>query len=545
MQRYLNLSTRAKLLSAFILLSVLAAVTIAFAHHAISSLRLSQRNLFEVEMANVADLRDIRADHHAIRANVALMMLPGSASRLDGLREEVQSLNRDVLTELSRVAGRGGSVQEKRELLREFESVQAASIQLRDTQILPLLARGRHDEARELFVGVQLERDRRLAKIADDLIAHTTRSAAESVVASEQAGANATRWLLALAILAFAFSAALTLLLARVLATPLQQLSQAAERVAAGNLGVELPSETREDETGVLNRSFQRMMERLRDMMREIGDGVAVLASSASQITASTAQVAAGSAETAAAVAQTSATAEEVKQTAKLSSDKALQVQEAAQKSVDASRTGLKAMEDTTAALHQLRQQMDDMAQNILRLADQGVAIGDIIATVNDLADQSNLLSVNAAIEAARAGEEGAGFRVVAQEIRSLAEQSKQATVQVRALLGDIQKATGSAVMSTEQATKAVRTGVELSESAARSIRSMTVTIQESAQAAAQIAASAQQQAVGMDQVAYAMQNIHQASTQNVAASRQTESAAQGLQQLGLRLKGVVEQYQK
>lgn len=545
MQRYLDLSTRAKLLSAFILLSLLAAATIGFAHQAISGLRQSQRSLFEIEMANVADLRDIRADHHAIRANVALMMLPGTTARLDGLREEVQSLNRDVQTELARIAGRGGSVEEKRDLLREFETVQSASIQLRDTQILPLLARGRQDEARELFLGVQLERDRRLAKIADDLIAHATRAAAESVVASEQAGANATRWLLALAILAFVLSAALTLLLARVLATPLQQLSQAAERVAAGNLAVELLAETRQDETGVLNRSFHRMMERLREMMREIGDGVAVLASSASQITASTAQVAAGSAETAAAVAQTSATAEEVKQTAKLSSDKALQVQEAAQKSVDASRIGLKAMEDTTAALHQLRQQMDDMAQNILRLADQGAAIGDIIATVNDLADQSNLLSVNAAIEAARAGEEGAGFRVVAQEIRSLAEQSKQATVQVRALLGDIQKATGSAVMSTEQATKAVRSGVELSESAARSIRSMTVTIQESAQAAAQIAASAQQQAVGMDQVAYAMQNIHQASTQNVAASRQTESAAQGLQQLGLRLKGVVEQYQK
>jgi methyl-accepting chemotaxis protein len=545
MQRYLDLSTRAKLLSAFILLSLLAAATIGFAHQAISGLRQSQRNLFEVEMANVADLRDIRADHHAIRANVALMMLPGSSARLDALREEVQSLNREVQTELTRVAGRGGSVEEKRDLLREFETVQAASIQLRDTQILPLLTRGRQDEARELFVGVQLERDRRLAKIADDLIAHATRAASESVVASEQAGANATRWLLALAILAFVLSAALTLLLARVLATPLQQLSQAAERVAAGNLAVELLAETRQDETGVLNRSFHRMMERLREMMREIGDGVAVLASSASQITASTAQVAAGSAETAAAVAQTSATAEEVKQTAKLSSDKALQVQEAAQKSVDASRIGLQAMEDTSAALHQLRQQMDDMAQNILRLADQGVAIGEIIATVNDLADQSNLLSVNAAIEAARAGEEGAGFRVVAQEIRSLAEQSKQATVQVRALLGDIQKATGSAVMSTEQATKAVRSGVELSESAARSIRSMTVTIQESAQAAAQIAASAQQQAVGMDQVAYAMQNIHQASTQNVAASRQTESAAQGLQQLGLRLKGVVEQYQK
>jgi methyl-accepting chemotaxis protein len=187
---------------------------------------------------------------------------------------------------------------------------------------------------------------------------------------------------------------------------------------------------------------------------------------------------------------------------------------------------------------------MDSVAQSILKLADQGVAIGDIMATVNDLADQSNLLSVNAAIEAARAGEEGAGFRVVAQEIRSLAEQSKQATVQVKALLDEIQKATSAAVLNTEQATKAVRSGVERSEGTARSIRTMAGSIQESAQAAAQIAASAQQQSVGMDQVTFAMQNIHQASAQNVAASRQTESAAQGLQQLGERLKSLVAQYQ-
>ena len=543
MQRFLNLSTRSKLFSAFVLMSVLALATLVFAHHAISALRQSQRTLFEAEMANVVELKDIRANHNAIRSDVALMMLPGSAPRLQGLREDVEARNREVQSDLASIAARGGSVLEKRDLLREFDAVQKASIELRDTQILPLLARGRADEARELFTGVQIERDRRLATLADELIAHATRSAQESMLASERAGTEATRWLLVLAVLALLASAALTILLARALATPLQALSQAAERLAAGDLAVELPADTRKDETGVLNRSFHRMIERLREMMREIGDGVTVLASSASEITASTAQVAAGSAQTASAVAETSATAEEVKQTAKLSSDKALQVQEAAQKSVTASQGGLQAIEDSVAALHQLRQQMDETAQSILRLADQGMAIGEIMATVNDLADQSNLLSVNAAIEAARAGEEGAGFRVVAQEIRSLAEQSKQATVQVRALLGNIQKATGSAVMSTEQASKSVRSGVELSEAAARSIRTMAAMIQESAQAAAQIAASAQQQSVGMDQVAYAMQNIHQASTQNVAASRQTESAAQDLQQLGLRLKNVVAQY--
>jgi methyl-accepting chemotaxis protein len=543
MKRYLNLSTRAKLFSAFALMGLFAAATIVFAYSALDAMRASQRRLLDLELANVVDLKDIRADHHAIRAAVAQMLFASNASKLEALRDEVLALNREVQAELGKIAERKGSMEQKRELLREFDTIQAASIQLRETQILPLLQRGRQEEARELFTGVQLQRDRRLGAIADDLVAHATRSAADSVAASEQAAAATLRWLLALAALALVTGIALTLLLARVLASPLQALSQAAERIAAGDLTVDVPQDGRGDETGVLARTFGQMIARLREMMREIGEGVTVLASSASEITASTTQVAASSAQTASAVAETSATAEEVKQTAKVASDKALQVQDSAQKSVEASQGGLQAMNESIEAMHQIRQQMESMAQSILRLADQGMAIGEIIATVNDLADQSNLLSVNAAIEAARAGEEGAGFRVVAQEIRSLAEQSKQATVQVKALLGEIQKATSSAVMSTEQANKAVRTGVELSEAAARSIQALVETISDSANAAAQIAASAQQQAVGMDQVAYAMQNINQASAQNVAASRQTEAAAHGLQQLGLRLKGIVEQY--
>ncbi len=96
--------------------------------------------------------------------------------------------------------------------------------------------------------------------------------------------------------------------------------------------------------------------------------------------------------------------------------------------------------------MNRIREQMEGIAESIVRLSEQSQAIGEIIATVNDLAEQSNLLAVNAAIEAAQAGEQGKGFAVVAQEVRSLAEQSKQATAQVRGILSDIQKATSAAV---------------------------------------------------------------------------------------------------
>lgn len=178
-----------------------------------------------------------------------------------------------------------------------------------------------------------------------------------------------------------------------------------------------------------------------------------------------------------------------------------------------------------------------------MRLSEQSQAIGEIIATVNDLAEQSNLLAVNAAIEAARAGEQGKGFAVVAQEVKSLAEQSKHATAQVRTILGDIQKATSAAVLATEQGNKAVEAGVKQSAEAGESIRLLTDSVTEGAQAAVQIAASSQQQMVGMDQVALAMENIKQASIQNVSGTKQAEAAAESLHELGQKLKQLAEQY--
>ncbi len=131
----------------------------------------------------------------------------------------------------------------------------------------------------------------------------------------------------------------------------------------------------------------------------------------------------------------------------------------------------------------------------------------------------------------------------MAQEVKSLAEQSRQATARVRVILSDIQKATTAAVMATEQGTKAVEAGSVQTATADESIQGLMGSVSEAAQAATQIAASSQQQLVGMDQVAGAMENIKQASTQNVASARQLEVSARNLNDLGVRLKKLVESY--
>lgn len=276
-------------------------------------------------------------------------------------------------------------------------------------------------------------------------------------------------------------------------------------------------------------------------VLQEIQETVGILAASTTNILSAASQVAAGSVETATAVSQTTTTVEEVKQTAMMAAEKAQHVSDSARKTMEISQRGQNSVQDSIAAMQLIQEQMEWVTQSIVRLSEQGQTIGEIIATVNDLAEQSNILAVNAAIEAAKAGEQGKGFKIVAQEVRNLAAQSKQATAQVRKILLDIQKATGAAVAATEQGRKAVEGGMKLTMQVDEAIKLLAASIEGAAQAATQIAASAQQQLMGIDQVVLAMKSISQASSQNVDSTQQTEAVAHNLHELGLKLKQLME----
>jgi PAS domain S-box-containing protein len=281
----------------------------------------------------------------------------------------------------------------------------------------------------------------------------------------------------------------------------------------------------------------------LMDVLKQVKETVNVLTVSTSEILAATTQVASITSENAAAISETTTTVEEVRQAAQLSSNKAKNVSESAQRVAQIGQSGQTAVDETTAVMRQVRDQMEAIARTIIRLSEQSQSIGGIIATVTDIADQSNLLAVNAAIEAARAGEQGKGFAVVAQEIKSMAEQSKQATIQVRNILGDIQKATSAAVMATEQGSKAADAGVKQSAQAGESIVQLAQNITEAVQMSLQITASSQQQVVGMNQIGVAMANINQAGMETVASMKQAESAAKNLSELGEKLKSIADQF--
>jgi methyl-accepting chemotaxis protein len=303
-----------------------------------------------------------------------------------------------------------------------------------------------------------------------------------------------------------------------------------------------LEQANREIEERVAHEQEQR--ENLQSILEQVRRAAGDLGSAASEILAATTQQASGATEQASAISQTTTTVDEVKTIADLSVSCALQVVDVAQRTVDVSRTGQQSVQDTIDSMARIKIRVEDIAENILALSEQTQQIGAIIDAVSDIASQSNMLALNAAVEAARAGEQGKGFAIVAEEVRDLADRSRQATAEIKAILSDIQGATNATVIATEEGTKDVDQGSQLAAQTQQAITQLVRVIDESAQMATQMTAGGRQQASGVEQIAVAMQTIHQTTVQSMSSTRQTEHSAQLLNELAHSLADIVEQFQ-
>jgi methyl-accepting chemotaxis protein len=583
MKWFINLNTRSKLILSFGLLFLILMAVMLVAREGFTQLERSQREMYRRDFTNALDLLELKADQNRTRADILEMMIskdPAKRSHLeDDMRDRTAHITKLVGDIIATLKEKDKSDSLKK--MMELNATREDYDRTRQEQV-EMIKAGQAEKAMQLSTDIQ---DRRYNRIRDIAIALEDDELAQAVGRVTAASAKARQLeiiFLSAALIAFAFCILTVLLLNRLLAAPLNGLTQVAGRIASGDLSVDVASDGRADEVGDLTGSFAAMIAYLRNVSevagnvatgdltapltaqserdllgsalsamigglraitREVKESVSVLASSASQILSSTTEVAASVSETASSVSETTTTVEEVKQASLQTTQKAKYVADASENVVQISRTGGKAVEEMVNKMNRIRHQMEFIAESVVRLSEQSQAIGEIIATVNDLAEQSNLLAVNAAIEAAKAGEQGKGFAVVAQEVRNLAEQSKQATAQVRSILNDIQKATSASVLATEQGSKTVDEGVQQSTQAGEAIVTLSNSITEAAQAASQIAASSQQQLVGMEQIISAMGSIKLATEQNVAGTKQTESAAHSIHEQGQRLKALVARY--
>lgn len=537
-----NLSTRAKLFVGTGALLLLMLGAVATSIWSLVEINAAQRTLTDTDLDIVTSIAEVREKQNWQRLRMLDAMISTEAADRERNLSEIPTAAAVVDRLLDRLEKKLATNDLGHGRMTELKATLEAYRQTRAEQIR-MIKDGRLDEARSIGGSIQEQRFTRVSAIQSELYAEAlqrTRDASTQMHALTRAS---TIGITVAGIAAVILAITIALTLSRSIADPLRRIAALADRVAAGDLTVNEPPLQRADEVGILSRAFVRLLESIRGQIRNISEGVNVLGSAAAEISTSTTQLAATAAQTAAAISETTTTVEELKQTAIVASQKAKSVAESSQKSAQVAQGGRKAVDDTVAAINRIREQMESIADRMVRLKEQSQSIGQIVTTVEDLAAQSNMLAVNAGIEAARAGDQGKGFAVVAQEVRNLAEQSKQATAQVMAILGEIEKATNSAMLASEQGGKTVDAGVSQASQAGQSILQLASSMSDSTAAAAQIAASSQQQLVGVDQVVVSMEDVKHASLQNADGAKQLESAARNLKELGERLRSLVQHY--
>ena len=541
MKWFNNISTLFKLVLGFGVVLFLSAVVIFTADRSLTAIAVSEKRIEEFSFNKVISLQELRNHWNYSRAQMLELTL--TAGRADQKAIE-KNLNERALL-IDELIETLLKLDPDPRFQSQFAEIKIIREEYRKTQEqqIAFISQGKAEAAKEYSLGVQADRSEKVRLLVSQLVEREKENLRKNIALDIQKTKQAVQFFWLTGALAFLFGISMIVFLNRTIAKPLGVVSEAALKISTGNLSDIITVEERSDEIGEVTRAVRQMTEKLRSSLTLITEGVVMLGASASEILAATTQVAAGAAQNASSISETTSTVAQVQQATQLSSQKAKLVADSAQRLAQVSAAGQKATDETAAGMRLIRDQMEAIARTIVRLSEHSQSIGGIIASVTDIADQSNLLAVNAAIEAARAGEQGKGFAVVAQEIKSLAEQSKQATTQVRNILTDVQKATSAAVMATEQGSKAVEAGVKQSAQAGDSIRELAESSTEAAQTAIQIVASSQQQQLGMDQIKTSMGMINQAGTETASSMQQTTNAARNLHELGLKLKGLVEQF--
>ena len=325
----------------------------------------------------------------------------------------------------------------------------------------------------------------------------------------------------------------------RQIVIPLRQTLETVERVAAGDLTHNYDT-PRRDEMGQLQRAVQHMTVGLRELISGITDGVTQIASAAEELSAVTEQTSAGvnsqkveTDQVATAMHEMAATVQEVARNAEEASEAAVAADQQA-------REGDKVVGEAIAQIERLAIEVGHSTEAMGHLKRESDKIGSVLDVIKSVAQQTNLLALNAAIEAARAGEAGRGFAVVADEVRSLAQRTQQSTEEIEELIAGLQSGTLQVANSMDSSRILTDSSVELTRRAGESLGNITRTVSTIQGMNQQIAAAAEQQSAVAEEINRSVLNVRDVSEQTSAASEETAASSIELARLGTHLQGLV-----
>ncbi|RML90275.1 Methyl-accepting chemotaxis protein [Pseudomonas savastanoi] len=358
----------------------------------------------------------------------------------------------------------------------------------------------------------------------------------------DQESAQARTTQITCTLLAIILGMIAAVIITRQITRPLQETLAVVDRIASGDLTQTL-AVTRRDELGVLQQGIQRMGSTLRELIGGIRDSVVQIASAAEELSAVTEQTSAGvnsqkveTDQVATAMHEMSATVAEVARNAE-------QASQAASNADREARDGDKVVGEAIVQIERLANEVGRSADAMNQLEQESDKIGKVMDVIKAVAEQTNLLALNAAIEAARAGEAGRGFAVVADEVRGLAQRTQQSTVEIETLVAALQSGTrqvSSIMLSSRELTVS---SVQLSRQAGTSLGSITQTVSNIQAMNQQIAAAAEEQSAVAEEISRSIVNVRDVSEQTASASEETAASSVELARLGGQLQTMVSHF--
>ena len=312
-------------------------------------------------------------------------------------------------------------------------------------------------------------------------------------------------------------------------------------QIARGDLT--LRGRVTSDALGNVVDSVNYMLDNFCKVLERVRKAAVDVQSSANEILIASEEMSSGAIQQDQEITNTSSAVEQLTVSMKQVSNNAEASAEAARRALDAAEQGNRSVHDTLEGMQRIRSSVQATAKRIKALGDRSLEISEIVNVINDITEQTNLLALNAAIEAARAGEAGRGFAVVADEVRKLAEHSRNATKDIAALIKAIQAETNDAVVVMEEGTKEVEIGAKLADQAGKALEAISTVVRQSAELVQEISLASKQQVRGTEGVANAMQIISNITRQTSQGARQTSRTVEQLVHMSEQLNEALSQF--
>ena len=530
MKWFHNLSISTKLLSGFGVTTLMACAIGYSGLKGIFVVNDSAQDLYVTQTVPIGEIGRIAKDFQRVRANLAFLLVATTQEEIDHDRGVISGLTLEM-DSLSASFSRTIKGEQMQQVFSRYTQARITFQPLQE-KVVSLATTQRKKEAQELFlVGDARTAAHEIEARIEDLVDLKRAEAEANIQAAGRTAEGQTVAVVVTLILGIALAAVLGTIIVRYIRRTLSDLVQRAGAMSQGDLTVTVVQSS-SDELGMLASAFGQMRANLHRMLTDLATISSSVSSASSEISSSTEQMAAGAQEQTSQAGEVASAVEEMTKTIVENSKNAGSTAETARQAKQAAEAGGHVVKETVAGMKRIAGVVNKSAETVKALGNSSDQIGEIIGVIDDIADQTNLLALNAAIEAARAGEQGRGFAVVADEVRKLAERTTKATKEIAGMIKAIQTDTEGAVLSMSEGTKQVNEGIELADKAGASLEEIVGVSQKVTDMVSQIAAASEQQSSASEQISKNVEAISNVTSETAAGVQQVAHAAEDLNRL-------------